>query len=288
MALSDNVRGVLYMNASMLAFTVNDTFIQSVTKTMPLFQAIAVRGMLTTVALLMIARLMHGSITLWPNPSARRILALRTFAEIASTALFLLALMHMPLANLSAIMQCLPLAVTLFAAVFLGERVGGRRLLAVLIGFVGVMLIIQPGADSFNRWSLMGLASVAFIVLRDLSTRKFSADILSVTVALWASIGVTAMGFVVTAFQGWPPMTLTQFALVFAASIALIAGYMFAVMVMRVGDVSFVAPFRYTSLLWAIVFGLVLYGTFPDSWTLIGSAIVVVTGIYSLWTERSR
>ncbi len=286
MPISDNLRGVIYMNVSMLAFTVNDSFVKAVTDTLPLFQTIALRGAIATVALLILAQAM-GGLRLWPAPQARGGVALRSLAEVAGTVFFLTALMHMPLATLSAIMQALPLAVALAAAVFLHEPLGWRRMTAIAVGFGGVMIIIRPGAASFDVWSVIGLASVCCVVVRDLVTRQFSRDIPSTTVAIWASVSVTLMGGVGAVFEGWHTVTLTQGLMIAASSSALIAGYMFSIMVMRVGDISVIAPFRYTALLWAILLGWLAFGTLPDQWTLIGAAIVVASGLFALWREQA-
>lgn len=287
MALTDNMRGALYMAGSMAAFTLNDTAMKALTQNMPLFEAIFLRGVLATLGLLALGHAM-GALR-WNLPRKDRIaIAVRSVAELGATATFLAALVHMPLANLSAIMQALPLAVTLAAAVFLKETIGWRRMSAILVGFLGVLIIIRPGPDGFEIWSLLGLLSVGFVVVRDLSTRFLSREVPSVNVALWASISVTAMGGIVTAGQGWQPITGHELLLVATAAFFLLFGYMFAVMVMRVGDIGFVAPFRYTALLWAILLGWLVFGNFPDGLTLLGSALVVASGIFTLWRERRK
>lgn len=286
MTLSDNSRGILLMCGSMLAFTVNDSFMKAATQTMPLFQAIALRGVVATIALLVIARLTSGSLSIMPQGPDRWRVALRSLAEIGATATFLTALTHMPLANLSAIMQALPLALTLAAALWLKEPIGWRRLTAILIGFLGVMLIVKPGTGGFTVWSVLGLISVGCVVVRDLSTRTLSRQVPSAAVAVWASVAVMVMGIIVTAIEGWRPVSGPEAGHLAAASVALVVGYMLSVMVMRVGDIGLIAPFRYTALLWAILFGWLLFGTLPDGWTVVGAAIVVATGIYTLLRER--
>ena len=288
MTLSDNARGILLMCGSILAFTVNDSFMKAATKTVPLFQAITLRGLVATIALLIIARVTTGGLSLFPAGRDRRVIALRSLSEVAATALFLTALMHMPLANLSAILQALPLAVTLGAALWLKEPIGWRRMSAIAVGFVGVLLIVRPGTEGFDHWSLMGLASVVCVVARDLSTRTLSKATPSAAVAVWASVAVTVMGLAGVALQGWQPLDGAEAAKIGCASLALVVGYLLAVMVMRVGDIGVVAPFRYTSLLWAIVLGWMLFGTLPDGLTLIGAGIVVATGLYTLARERQR
>lgn len=281
MAISDNLRGALYMNVAMAAFTLNDTAMKAATQTMPLFEAIALRGLITTIGLIVLG-LMIGGLHLRIAAPDRPVVVLRSVAEIGGTVLFLSALMHMPLANLSAILQALPLAVTLAAALIFRETIGWRRLSAILIGFIGVLIIIRPGPDGFDMWSLMGLGAVLCVVVRDLATRKLSRATPSVTVAVWASASVMLMGAIAAFFDGWQRIELTEALIVVAASVALLFGYMFSIMVMRVGDIGFVAPFRYTALLWALLLGWLIFGTLPDTLTLIGAGIVVATGLFTL------
>ena len=283
---SDNLRAVVLMNIAMLAFTLNDTCMKLVTQSLPLYQAISLRGGLASAALLAVAagqglrlaRLGRGD---WV------VIGLRTAAEVAATVTFLTALLHMPLANLSAIMQSLPLLVTLGAALVFGERLGWRRLAAIGLGLVGVLLIIRPGTAGFDRWSVLGLLSVAAVVLRDLSTRKLSRAVPSTLVAICASLAVTGLGVAGLAFEGWQPMGWAEAALILGASVNLIIGYLTVVMVMRVGDIGLVAPFRYMALLWAIALGWALFGTFPDRLTLIGAGVVVLAGLFTLLRERA-
>ena len=286
MPMSDNTRGVLYMNIAMLAFTVNDSFMKSITQDMPLFQAILIRGALTVAGLVIITVLTGGGFHIRPIGRDRAVLAIRTIAEVGGTVFFLQALIHMPLATLSAIMQSLPLVVPITAALVFGDHIGWRRLMAIGIGFLGVLMIVKPGTAGFDVWSVFGLGSVACVVVRDLATRELSRAVPSVAVALWAAIAVTMMGAAGVAVHGWQPVTPYQMLLLMGAALGLIVGYLYIVMVMRVGDIGFVAPFRYMALLWALLFGWVLFGSLPDGWTLIGAAIVVATGIYTLWRER--
>lgn len=289
--LSENSRGILFMCASMLAFTLNDTLMKEATQVvptpgLPLSEAIFLRGAVATIGLLVLAGYTGALRHLVPGRGDLGPVALRTLAEVAATAAFLIALMHMPLANLSAILQSLPLAVTLAAAVFLKEPIGWRRLTAIAVGFVGMLIVIRPGGAAFDQWSLLGLASVGFVVLRDLVTRRFSRDMPSVVPAVWASGAVTLMGAVGMVLYGAVPPSPLNLLQTFGAALFLIVGYMMAIMTMRIGDLGLVAPFRYTSLLWAVLLGWMLFGTLPDFWTIVGSAIVVASGLYMLLRQR--
>ncbi len=287
MQLSDNARGAILMNIAMAAFTLNDTAMKAAMQTVPLFQSIGLRGIFASVALVLIGWRMGGLSLDLPRRDWG-FLALRSVAEVLGTLLFLAALIHMPLANLSAIMQALPLAVTLAAAVFLKEHIGWRRLTAILIGFVGVLIIIRPGPQGFDVWSLMGLGSVICVVARDLATRQMSQALPSATVALAAAVTVLMLGGVGTAIEGWQPVSAHDLLMIAGASVALIVGYLTSVMTMRVGEIGFVAPFRYMALLWAIVLGWLAFGELPDAFTLFGAALVVATGIFTFWRERRR
>ena len=285
MQISDNLRGCALMTLAMAAFTLNDTCMKALTVEIPLYQALVLRGVLTTVALVAIGLSTGG---LWLRLGRRDavLVFFRTIGEVGGTAAFLTALMHMPLANLSAIMQALPLAVTLVAALFLRETVGWRRLIAILVGFFGVLLIVRPGSQGFDIWSLVGLAAVAFVVLRDLATRRLSAHVPSVTVAVYAAASVTMLGLAGVPYTGWVPVSLVNAMLIGGATSSVIIGYMVVVMAMRVGEVGIVAPFRYTALTFAIALGGVAFRQLPDAWTLSGASIVIVTGIYTFYRER--
>jgi S-adenosylmethionine uptake transporter len=195
----------------------------------------------------------------------------------------------MPLANATAILQSLPLAITLAGALFLGEQVGVRRWTAVAIGFLGVLLIVRPGAEGFTVYALFALASVACVTLRDIVTRRMSPAVSSVAVALAAAGGVTlSAGMAGLVVGGWVAPDPRELALLAAASLCVIAGYLLSVMVMRRGEVSFVAPFRYTSIVWALLLGFVVFGDWPDALTLVGVAIVVGAASFTLWRAGRR
>lgn len=287
MALSDNLRGCLLMTLAMVAFTVNDSFMKAATADFPVLEAIFIRGCLTTFALAIIAG--RSGVPVFRFEGRDRLwLILRSVGEVTSTLTFLFALKHMPIANLSAIMQCLPLAVTLASAVILKESIGWRRLAAIGVGFVGVMLIVRPGTEGFDVWSVLGLLSVAMVVLRDLSTKRMSRKVPSSSVALLAAFSVTLSAGVPLMFGDFEPVSARQLVQIVGAGLCLIVGYLAAVMTMRVGDIAVVAPFRYTSLVAAILLGWAAFGQFPDGWTIIGSAIVVATGVYTFHRERLR
>ena len=283
--LSPNLRGVLYMTLSMAAFTLNDACVKLVAETVPLFQVIFLRGLGTTILLAIFVQMTTGLRPSWPRRD-RPLIAGRTLAEIAAMVTFTLALTNMAIANATAILAALPLVVTLGAALVFGDKVGWRRLSAICIGFVGVLLIVQPGTDGFNIWSLLVLLSVLVITARDLFTRAFSPAVPTMTVAVLTAGAVCLVGGVLSLFTPWVALDLREAALIAAAAVLIIGGYVFGIMVMRVGEVGFVSPFRYTSLIFALILGLVVFDEFPNALALIGGVIVVSTGIFTLLRER--
>ncbi|MDO5648818.1 DMT family transporter [Paracoccus sp. (in: a-proteobacteria)] len=280
----DNLRGAGLMVMAMIGFTCNDVVMKFVTQDMPLYQTIALRGLMVMLGIALIAA-REGGLRLYVAPGDRGPMPWRIVGEVASALLFLNALLHMEIADLSAIMQALPLAVMLGAALFFGETLGWRRILAVGVALIGVLMILRPGGDSFGIWSLMGVGAMLTVVLRDLATRLFSRDVRSSTIAFYTAFVVMLTGAVLTPFQGWVMPTLTHIALLALSAAFLTAGYVCAVSAMRVGEISAVAPFRYTSLLAAIVLGVIVFGDWPDPWTWAGSALVVTAGIYTIWRE---
>ncbi|MDH3659917.1 MAG: DMT family transporter [Alphaproteobacteria bacterium] len=285
-AAADNVRGAVYMMLSMAGFVLNDTLMKSLSADLPMFQAIFLRGV---VATLLIGALAWHRRALWYRPSATaaKIISLRVVGEIGATVCFITALFNMPIANATAILQVNPLAVTLGAALFLGEAVGWRRYSAIIVGFLGVMLIVRPGSEGFTIYSVYALSAVVFFVLRDLITRRLPVEVPSLFVTVISSMSVMTMAGMVSATGSWQPVTLTQLAILALAAVFVLVGYLFGVMTMRVGDIGFISPFRYTILLWAILLGIVVFGDIPDGPTLLGSAIVVLTGLYTFHRERA-
>ncbi len=284
-SLSDNAQGAIFMMVSMAGFVINDTLMKLTSSELSLFQAIFLRGLLASALLALIA---YQRGALWPDHgiSDRKLVLLRMVAEIGATLCFLTALFNMPIANAIAILQSIPLAVTLAAALFLGEHVGWRRYTAIIVGFIGVIVILQPGSEGFTAYAFWAVAAVGFMVVRDLTTRRMTRALPSIFVALTTGVGITLVGGAVSATQPWAPISGENAALLAFAAVFLILGYLFGVMAMRHGEIGFVSPFRYTILLWAMVLGAIVFGEIPDVMMLIGSAIVVATGVYTFYRER--
>ncbi|NIA68968.1 DMT family transporter [Pelagibius litoralis] len=283
--LSDNFRGALFMSISMAGFALNDATVKLASADLGLFQIILLRGVFACLLLTLLAW-HRRSLFYRPSRGDTMVLILRATGEVGGTLCFLTALFNMPIANATAILQALPLAVTLAAALFLDEAVGWRRYSAIAVGFIGVLIIVRPGGEGFNAYALWAVAAVAFIVLRDLSTRLLSAGVPTLFTALTSGLAITVVGGVLALTEDWAPVSGPSLALTAGAAFFLLFAYIFGVRTMRMGEVSFISPFRYTVLIWAMILGFLLFGEVPDGWTLVGSLVVVGMGIYTFYRER--
>lgn len=273
------------MVISMAAFTVNDAIAKFVSDSMNMAQVMLVRGIFASMLVGVIAW-QSGALTQLRH-ALNSMVMLRVAGDAAGTLTFLLALQHLPLANVSAILQALPLAVAMGAALFLGEGVGWRRWLAISVGFIGVLIVVRPGVEGFSVHSLLVLACVLFCAVRDLATRRIPEAIPSLLVSAVTSTAITILGAaLLPAMGGWTPMQPSMVLYLALAAVLVLIGYQFIIMAMRVGDISFIAPFRYTALLWAIALSIMIFGDFPDSAMIMGSAIIVASGLYTLYRER--
>ncbi|ADZ71235.1 DMT family transporter [Polymorphum gilvum] len=284
MDFRDNGKAIAAMLLAMAAFIFNDALVKLTYDQLPLGQIILVRSLIS-LAMIYVVCVVTGA-TRHFRHLLRPIVAWRTLGEVMATLLYLSALIRMPIANVTAILQVLPLAVTAVAAILFGAPVGWRRWTAIAVGFAGVLLIIRPGLEGFDAWSLLALASLAFIVLRDMSTQRMPSEIQTFGVTLVACVGVSLLGGGLVLIEGWQPMTGKAFLLLCGAATFLLIGYITLIFAMRLGDVAVVAPFRYSIILWAMLMGFVVWGDIPDVLTLAGTAIVVATGIYTFFRER--
>lgn len=281
----ENLRGSLLMTAAMLGFAIEDMFIKQLTATVPLGMVLILLGtggaiIFATLALLRGAKLISRDLL------ARSVL-IRNTGELIGTVGFVTAIALTPLSSASAILQATPLVVTLGAALFLKEQVGWRRWSAILVGFAGVLLIIRPGFDAFEPFSLFALLGVFGLAVRDLATRTVPRAITSLQLSAYAFAITVPAGFGILAFTGDSLRMLQglEWLMIGAALSVAVLAYSAIVAAMRMGDVSVITPFRYSRLVFALIFGVVFFNEEPDFATLAGSALIVASGIYTFWRE---
>jgi drug/metabolite transporter (DMT)-like permease len=279
-----NRRGILAMSVGIASFTINDALVKFVAQTLPAAQLIFIRGVMATLLLLAVAHALGA--TRQMGACLRPRVVLRGLIDAVATILYLASLFHLPMANAVAINQSTPLMMTLFAVLFLGEKPGLARYMAIAIGFVGVLLVAQPSTGGFNGWALACLAGAVFQAARDLVTRTVDASIPSVLITLTTALTMTLVTGAGSVVQGWQPFSLRELSLLALASAFLAGGYFFIVLSMRTGEMSATAPFRYIALPVSVLLGFLLFGDIPNVLAWSGIALLAGSGLYVMHSER--
>ncbi|MBZ9937901.1 DMT family transporter [Mesorhizobium sp. BR1-1-16] len=279
-----NFRGISMILLSSLVFILNDTLIKLASDRLPTGQILVMRGGVGLVLILAVL-FATGTHRYWRH-ALHPLVFWRTVGEVVATVLYLYALFHMPIANISAVNQIVPLMTTAAAAIFLGEAVGWRRWSAIAVGFVGVMIVMRPGVAGFDAYALAALGSMAFITLRDLVTRAFPVGMPTLLVTAVTAAAVTLTGGVISLGETWLTPSTHEWVILSGAALLLLVGYGTMILAMRGGSLAVIAPFRYVVILYAITIGYLVWGDIPDSYTIIGTLVVVATGLYSIHRER--
>ena len=285
MRLNNNMKGAALMTGCVFAYVINDAFMKLLFSEIALFEAVFLRSIIMIPPVLVMAWITKVTLRNLSNQD-KCLISVRVVAEICTIVAFLTALKHMPLANVTAILQALPLAVTMAAALFLAEPVGWRRWSAILVGFVGVLIVVRPGLEGFNIYSLAALVAVIFLTVREIVTRKITSEVPTITVVLSMAIGSALFAGIMMIGTEWHTVSAASWLLIIGASVAVLIATLLSVMAMRTGEISFVSPFRYTSMLGAIGLGILMFGDWPDQPTLVGTLIIVSTGIYTFHREQ--
>lgn len=275
-----NRRGIRLMMLSMACFVVNDSLVKFVSQTLPAGQLIFLRGLMASALVLLTMRL--TGVRLVPRQLGQGVVPLRAGIDALATLAYLASLFHLPIANATAINMATPLVITLLAVWWLHARVTASHALAVALGFVGVLLVIQPGVDGINGWAWLCLLGTGLHALRDLVTQRLAREVPSLAVTLATALAVTLAAGALSIAQGWRPVGAAQWALLAAAAVFLSAGYQFLIRATRAGDIAVVAPFRYSGLLMAVTLGWLGWGDVPNALAWCGIALVVAAGLYLL------
>ena len=282
-----NLPGILAMLGGSASFLFNDSIIKLITTHLPLGEIMAVRGLFG--AALLLAACAWTRTLRWPKGALRGWpFALLLFGQLGSSVTFIGSLPFLNFADVNGIQQFQPLAITAASAVFLKEQVGWRRWTAALVGLTGVLLIIKPGTGAFQPYALLAASCVGFVVLRDLGTRAMMPGVPSLLLGLASAAIVAVAGLAMKAGETWvAPSPADWFGLAVAA-VLLVAGYVLVIRAVRIADLSVVSPFRYASVLYAVILQVAIWGVVPDAWALAGMALVVSAGLYAFHREQIR
>jgi drug/metabolite transporter (DMT)-like permease len=273
------------MTLAMAGFAVEDLMIVKASREVPTGQILVTLG--SGGAVIFALMLWRSGLTVVSRDLLHPSVMLRNASEAAVAVCIVLGLSMTPLSVFASVLQALPLAVTLGAALFLGEPVGWRRWTALIVGFGGVLTILQPGTAAFEPSALLAVASVALLASRDLATRRLPERVLSLQVACWGFAAIVPAGGLLLAVSGRSPVMPSAGA--WAALAAALAfgtlAYLAIVRAVRMAETSVVAPFRYTRLVVAMVLAVLVLGERPGVTTLGGAAVIIASGLYTVLRE---
>lgn len=279
-------RGNAAVLTAMALFVINDALVKLATSAYPTGQVLFVRGVFAS---LMALALVHAFRQAGAIGMLRRPIVLgRALLEGAVAFAFIAALAHLALANITAILQSSSLIIIALAAALGIERMDARRWAAVVIGFLGVLLIVRPSMGGFNAYSILALTAAVLVACRDLLTRSIASEIPSGVVALGATTGVMLVGVAIGTLEAWQPLRLQETLYLAAAAVAVAGGNVCIIIAYRHGDVSTVSGLRYAVLIFALLGGLLILGEWPDALSLFGAALIVGSGLYALHQQQTR
>ncbi|WP_289080267.1 DMT family transporter [uncultured Sulfitobacter sp.] len=282
-----NMLGSIWMIASMAIFAIEDAFVKAASNALPVGQILIIFGLGGAVMFASMARLNNEP--LFIKDVVSRPMRIRVVFEIIGRLFYVLAIAVTPLSSATVILQATPLVVVAGAAMVFGERVGWRRWSAIFIGLVGVIVIIQPGTDSFSMLSVLAIVGMIGFAGRDLASRAAPATLSTSILGLYGFLSIVVAGSIFSIWQGASfvlPDVYTSFNLA-GAILSGVAAYSCLMKAMRTGEVSAVTPFRYTRLLFGITLGVVLFGESLSSTMLLGSGMVVFSGLFIIWRRNS-
>lgn len=277
-----NLLGALWMIAAMAAFAVEDACVKYVSASLPLAQILTFFGLGGTVIFAALSR--RSNEPLFTTDVLSRPMRMRVGFEITGRLFYILAITLAPLSSATVILQATPLVVVAAAALLFGETVGWRRWSAIFLGLIGVIIILQPGAESFSALSFLAVIGMLGFAGRDLASRAAPASLSTTQLGLYGFLPIIAVGL---SFAFWEkarfvmPDPITALALL-AAILSGTAAYGCLMKAMRTGDVSAVTPFRYTRLIFGVTLGVVVFGETLTAPMLLGSGLIVLSGLFIL------
>jgi S-adenosylmethionine uptake transporter len=273
-------RGGMLMSLSMFCFILNDTVTKLLSTKVGIGEFVFLRGLFATAMILGLVALTGHFRRL--HLALDRVVVVRALFDLMATGLFIAALFHMPLPNVTAVMQAVPITATLMTMIVFKERVEAWQLGAIAVGLLGVLLIIKPGTSGFNPAVVLAAAAMVAVAIRDLVTRRIGPQIPSAVVTLTTAFLVMLGGALWSAVEGLAPMAPQTAATLALAAAFLIAGQLLMVQAVRVAGIAATTPFRYTNVVWALVLGWAIFGFIPDSPAIIGIVLIAGSGLYTI------
>ena len=280
-----NLRGAMLMVLAMGLFAIEDGLIKALTDTIPVGQIIAVTCIGGLIYFITMFRIQ--GIPLWHPEYLDSKVLLRTLCDACGSLCFVTALSQIPLTTASAVIQATPLVVALGAALFLGQSIGWRRWIAIIIGFVGVMIIIRPGFDGFEPATLFAVAGMLGLAARDLLTRGLNVRLSGAQLSMHAFAAqiVAACLLLWSQGQGFVAPNMTEGFLLLGCIVFGVTAYLAIVAATRDGNAGIISSFRYSRMIFALIIGFVAFREVPDTATILGATIVIASGLFTLLRE---
>ena len=282
--MSANLKSIMLMIIAMGCLTLTDMLIKIASQTLPIGQVMVTYGAGALVVFWALLRIKGETIRL--SPLTNLAVIWRNIGDLIAMNSMFLALVYVPLSTIGAVIQAVPLMVTAAAALFLREQVGLRRVSAILIGFLGTLLIIQPGANTFHITVSLVIIAALGMALRDIATKMVRESFSTLLLSFYSCFLFIFSGIFILFVTGDPRFPDWGIVAILAAMIiAGCLGFYFMTEAVRLGDMSVVIPFRYTRLLFSMAAGILILGEQVNTMMLIGSALTILSGLYILHRE---
>jgi drug/metabolite transporter (DMT)-like permease len=273
------------MVVGMALLTLNNAFLKTLTSDYPPGQLIALRAAFVFIPIALIAWRNDGLESLKINSIGGQ--SIRAGFLVATQFLMVTSLGLLPLADVTALSFSGPLVITALAGPMLGEQVGWRRWAAVVVGFSGVLIMVRPDPEIFRIAALLPILAASSGALRDLVTRRISTGESSIAILCFSTSAVLLAGLVSMLFDH-VPLNMADLPLLAVAGGLQGAAHFILIEAFRHGEAAVIAPFKYTALPCAAVFGFLLFGQIPDIWIITGAMPVICAGLYIVHRERLK
>jgi drug/metabolite transporter (DMT)-like permease len=282
-----NLRGIAFMVIATGVFSTNDVLMKLATTGLPPYEVLFLRGVMASILMLPLilvtgnARHLRHVVDKW--------VLIRNSFEFLAVLCFIVALANLPIANLSAMGQISPMLLLLGVAVIYREKIGWQRMALMTVGFGGALLVAQPGLQGFSPYMLLGLLCAIGTAARDIAGRKVPAFIPAPIVA-YATLLLVMVGAGITTFvfEDWVMPTTRHLLLLVGSGFFLSLGHLFIFMSYRNAATGAVAPFYYLFSVWAVLSGLLVFSTFPNTLALWGIGLIVASGIAVVLLDERR
>ena len=281
--ISRNLEAAGLMVLSMALFTSGDAIIKHLSDNLPIGEILFFRGLI--VCVFFAGMLTHKRQIIFNKASLNKWNLCRALCELGVAFTFLTGVVLLPLATATVLIFSGPLMLTILAALILREHVGWRRWLAVVLGFVGVILVADPEVTEWSWAIAFPLLAALLTAIRDIIIRYVPPQLSSLQVA-FTTAWIVTLGGLTTAIAGWQTLHLNHIAWLFLGGVFIFGAYLSYVVTTRIGELSFVSPFKYTTIPLAILLGYLVWGEIPSRTTLIGTIIIISSGLVILYREK--